>query len=140
MRFLWLILAAVSAVHGQSIEGKWKTVDDRTGQPRALVDVRIFEGRLYGTIQKILEEGEEDVRCTACTGALYNQPVRGMQIIDAFERSGKGYFKGDRLLDPEQGKFFRGRVWLDPEDPDKLKVRGYLAFLYRTQTWERFEP
>jgi len=30
---------------------------------------------------------------------------------------------------------FRGKIWLDPEDSDKLKVRGYLAFLYRREAF-----
>ena len=62
-----------------------------------------------------------------------------MKIIDGFKGDGKGVFKGKRLFDPEQGMTFRGKVWLDPDDSDKLKVRGYLAFLYRTQTWLRVE-
>ncbi|RPG32505.1 MAG: DUF2147 domain-containing protein, partial [Muricauda sp. TMED12] len=45
--------------------------------------------------------------------------------------------KGDRLFDPEQAMTFRGRVWLDEDNENLLKVRGYLAFLYRTQTWHR---
>lgn len=139
MRNLCLLLALAFTClgHAQSVEGKWKTIDDRTGKVRALVEVSIVNGKLYGTIIDILEEGGEGVLCSACQGELHNKPVEGLRIIDAFERTGKGYFRGDRLLDPEQGRFFKGRVWLDPSDPNKLNVRGYLAFLYRTQTWVR---
>lgn len=135
---VWLFLFPVLLWgQGQSIEGKWKTIDDRSGKERALVEVKLVDDKLYATIQQILEKGKENVRCSACKGELHNKPVKGMKIIDAFEWSENGYYKGSRLLDPEQGKFFKGRVWLDPKDPDKLNVRGYLAFLYRTQTWVR---
>lgn len=137
-KFIWLWLAlSINWAQSQSVEGRWKTIDDRSGEARALVEVRVEGQKLYATIQQILDKGKEDVRCSACKGDLHNKPVRGMRIIDAFEWSSKGYYKGDRLLDPEQGRFFKGRVWLDPEDPDRLNVRGYLAFLYRTQTWVR---
>ena len=38
------------------------------------------------------------------------------------------------ILDPENGKTYDCEIWLEN---DKLKVRGYIAFFYRTQTWEK---
>ena len=123
----------------QSIEGMWRTIDDRNGKPKAEVQLDMENGLLFAKIIKILEKGKEDARCIKCKGDLKDKPVLGMKIIDGFKGDGKGVFKGKRLFDPEQGMTFRGKVWLDPDDSDKLKVRGYLAFLYRTQTWLRVE-
>ena len=33
----------------------------------------------------------------------------------------------------------RCKIWLNPDNPDELMVRGYWAFVYRTQTWQRVE-
>lgn len=122
---------------GQSVLGKWKTIDDRNGMTKAIVEIYMEDGLLYGKIEKILQKGMENAYCAKCKGERKDKPVTGMVIIDGFEEKKKGEYKGDVLFDPEQGMTFRGKIWLDPDSPDRLKVRGYLAFLYRTQTWVR---
>ena len=126
-------------LQGQSIEGKWKTIDDRTGNPKALVNLYLENGKLYGKIEKILEKGRENATCIKCKGDLKDKPIVDMIIIDGFSPNNDGEYKGKRLFDPEQAMTFRGKIWLDPENEDQLKVRGYLTFLYRTQTWLRAE-
>ncbi|SNZ00621.1 DUF2147 domain-containing protein [Flagellimonas pacifica] len=121
----------------QTVFGKWKTVDDRNGITKAIVEVYEENGLLQAKILKILEKGKENALCVKCKGDLKNKPVTGMKIMDNYKRNSKGEYKGNRLFDPEQAMTFRGKVWLDPKDTNKLKVRGYLAFLYRTQTWHR---
>ncbi|MER3376725.1 MAG: DUF2147 domain-containing protein [Allomuricauda sp.] len=122
---------------GQTVFGKWKTVDDRNGINKAIIHVYKEDGLMQAKVVKILEEGKENALCTKCDGELKDKPIVGMKIMDDFEKSGKGEYKGKRLFDPEQGMTFRGKVWLDDENENRLKVRGYLAFLYRTQTWHR---
>lgn len=135
---LALMLAMfTSTTSGQNIVGKWKTIDDRNGNSKAIVELYKQNGRLYGNVLKILEKGKENAKCVKCDGELKDKPVEGMRIIHGFESNEKGEYRGKRLFDPEQGMTFRGRIWLDPNNADQLKVRGYLAFLYRTQTWLR---
>ena len=50
----------------QSVTGFWKTIDDRTGKAKALVEVYTKENKLYGKVRKILEEGKADARCEKC--------------------------------------------------------------------------
>ena len=38
-------------------------------------------------------------------------------------------------MDPGNGKFYDGILWL--LDSDKLKIRGYWGPFFRTQVWER---
>lgn len=133
--FLCLLFSLSS--WSQTVFGKWKTIDDRNGITKAIVEVYEENGLLQARILRILEKGKENALCIKCKGELKDQPITGMKIMDNFERNSKGEYRGVRLFDPEQGMTFRGKVWLDPEDPNKLKVRGYLAFLYRTQTWHR---
>ena len=59
-----------------------------------------------------------------------------MEIIRDMEKDGDEYNDGT-ILDPSNGKVYECKLWLDEDDSDKLKVRGYVYFFYRTQTWER---
>ncbi|WP_420602091.1 DUF2147 domain-containing protein [Flagellimonas sp.] len=127
----------LQCTYSQTVFGKWKTVDDRNGVAKAIVEVYKENGLLQARILKILEKGKENAVCIKCKGELKDKPITGMKIMDDFERNSKGEYKGKRLFDPEQAMVFRGKVWLDPDNKNKLKVRGYLAFLYRTQTWHR---
>ena len=140
-RTVSLILALiVSAVlNGQSVAGRWKTLDDRTGVAKAIVEIRVKDGKLYGTIEDIVLNGKEDARCTECKGELAGAPIKGMQIINGLEQQDRYTWRGgdDSLFDPEQGKSFRSKIWLDPEQPNLLRVRGYWMLFFRTQTWTR---
>ncbi|MEZ4808829.1 MAG: DUF2147 domain-containing protein [Allomuricauda sp.] len=127
----------LQAMWSQTVFGKWKTVDDRNGVAKAIVEIYRDGGLLQAKIVEVLEKGKEDAICSKCPGSYKNKPVLGMHIFRNLELNEKGEYKGTDMLDPEHGMTFRGKLWLDPEDKDKLKVRGYLAFLYRTQTWYR---
>jgi len=121
----------------QTIFGKWKTIDDRNGIAKAIIEIYKEDGLMHAKVVKILEEGKKGALCTKCEGERKDKPILGMKIMEDFEKNNKGIYKGDELFDPEQAMTFKGRVWLDEDNPDRLKVRGYLAFLYRTQTWHR---
>lgn len=130
-------LAGMNFLAAQSVFGKWKTIDDRTGKPKGIINIVNKGGQMYGYVEKILEEGREDAVCVKCEGDLKDEPIIGMEIIKAGEKNDDGEWKGKHLFDPEQAMTFRFKIWLNPENKDELKVRGYLAFLYRTQTWLR---
>lgn len=123
--------------YSQSVFGTWKTIDDRTGMPKALINIYKKDGLMYGEVQKILEKGKEEFLCEKCEGERKDEPVLGMEIIGGLKKNEEDEWKGKTLFDPEQGMTFRCKIWLNPENPDELKVRGYLAFIYRTQTWIR---
>jgi len=125
--------------HSQDIFGKWKTIDDRTGKPKAVIHIYEENGFMHGKVVQVLEPGKENARCVKCPGEKKDQPIVGMKIIDSLKQNDNGEWKGKTLFDPEQGMTFRCKIWLNPKNRDELKVRGYLAFLYRTQTWIRVE-
>ena len=123
----------------QSVFGKWKTIDDRNGVEKAVIEIYKEDGMLHAKVIEILEDGKKGALCTKCDGDKKNKPILGMKIMDNFEEHKDGVYKGDSLFDPVQAMTFRGKVWLDEENKNRLKVRGYLAFLHRTQTWHRVE-
>ncbi|MGI9552757.1 MAG: DUF2147 domain-containing protein [Aurantibacter sp.] len=139
LRLLFLLFLSVNCVSSQSVFGTWKTIDDRTGIPKAIINIYEKDGLMYGIVEKIVEPGKENALCVKCDGEQKNKPVVGMTIIDGLEENEDGEWKGKTLFDPEQAMTFRCKIWLNPDNPDELKVRGYLAFLYRTQTWVRAE-
>jgi len=138
LTILFTLFIAMS-MSAQSVFGKWKTIDDRTGKPKGLIKIYKKEGLMYGKVIDILEKGKEGQVCEKCDGELRDKPVKGMEIITGGKKNDNGEWKGKRLFDPEQAMTFRFKIWLNPENTDELKVRGYLAFIYRTQTWLRVE-
>lgn len=134
-----IIVLSSSFASAQSVFGKWKTIDDRTGNPKGVIEIYEKDGMMFGKIFKVVEKGKENALCVKCDGDMKNKPVLGMTIIKGGKKNKDGEWKGKFLFDPEQAMTFRFKIWLNPDNSDELKVRGYLAFLYRTQTWVRFE-
>ncbi|HQQ99112.1 MAG TPA: DUF2147 domain-containing protein [Cyclobacteriaceae bacterium] len=140
MKLSLLILCGLLPIlaRGQStIVGKWKSVDDNAGDVRSIVEVYETAGVYFGKITKIFPRPTElpDPVCDKCdpTDPRHNAKVVGMVIIRGLRKSGDEYTGGD-ILDPEVGKVYRAKLWLDGKE---LKVRGYWGPFYRTQTWLR---
>jgi len=119
----------------QTIEGLWKTIDDESGKPRSVVEIYEKDGRYFGKIIKLFrDEGEDpDPVCKECEDHRKGQKIIGMEIITdlKYDKGDNVYHKGE-ILDPENGNVYDCKLWIED---GKLKVRGYLLFFYRTQTW-----
>lgn len=132
---LFMLMTAIS-VSGQSIVGKWKTIDAQDdNQAKSIVEIYEQDGKIFGKIIDILNPEDKNALCEKCEGKEKNSPVLGLVLIKNMEKEGKYYRKGT-IFDPEHGKKFKCRLMLT-ENPDVLQVRGYIAFLYATQYWER---
>ncbi len=131
---LTALLVATPGVALDSIVGKWKTVDEKTG--KVVSDVEIYQqgGKLFGKIVGLAEpnnaQGKPKV-CTKCTGSDKDKPIVGLVIIKDLSASGDRY-KDGTIMDPEDGKIYKAEMWTEAA---KLKVRGYLGPFYKTQTW-----
>ena len=75
-----LVMLSIS-INAQTIFGKWKTIDDRSGIEKSIVEVYEEEGKVYGVIRKVLEKGKENALCIKCDGELKNKPVVGIKVI-----------------------------------------------------------
>lgn len=140
-KFLLITIVLLFSNFGQSqsVFGKWKTIDDRTGNPKGIINIYEKDGLMYGEIDEVVEPGKENSLCIKCDGNLKDTPVVGMTIIKAGKKNEDDEWKGKFLFDPEQAMTFRFKIWLNPDNSNELKVRGYLAFLFRTQTWIRVD-
>ncbi|MFN3840851.1 MAG: DUF2147 domain-containing protein [Cyclobacteriaceae bacterium] len=125
----------VTEVPAQSILGKWKTIDDVTGEVKSIVELYEGNGKVYGrVIQTFPKPGDDpDPVCTQCNSGdnRYRKKIIGMEILRDLIKSGNEYKEGN-ILDPENGKVYRCRIWLDGHN---LKLRGYWGPFWRTQTW-----
>ncbi len=132
----------VSAPVSKPITGNWKTIDDETGKAKSIVYLFMkTDGKLYGRIIKLYKEPNEDQDpiCDKCTDARKDKKIIGMEIVKALKKDGNTWYADDGILDPHNGKVYDCKMWLDEKDPNKLNVRGYISFIYRTQTWHRME-
>lgn len=133
--FILLGLCLNAGIYAQqSIVGDWMTVDDETGQNFSIV--RIYKGSdglYYGKIHKMLVGGD-DLVCEKCVDEDKNAPILGLVIIRGMHME-KGELRGGKVLDPNNGKFYYGKIYLKD---GKLVLRGSLdkmGVLGRNQTW-----
>lgn len=124
-----------------SIDGYWKTIDDKTGNPKGIIQIYSNENVVYAKVM-----GGFPVNgvvphqfCTKCPSPFTNQPVTGMQIMWGLTYNTQEQdYEGGHILDPDSGNIYH--VMITPSnDNQSLKVHGYIGFplLGRTQMWYR---
>jgi uncharacterized protein (DUF2147 family) len=125
----------LTQAQAQDIVGTWRTVDDEDGKDRSVVEIYRQGDAYFGKVTKIYHRpGEpQDPVCDLCPSDRKNQKVIGMVILKDLKKKGTE-FKGGNILDPNNGKVYDCKLWIED---GVLKVRGYVAFLYRTQSWYR---
>lgn len=135
MRYILVLslLAWMMPVHAE-ISGLWRTVDDETGQARSIIEIYQDGDRYHGKVREILDPKAATV-CKVCEGDQKNAPIVGMVVMADMQLE-QGQFVGGTIFDPAKAKLYRCKLWLENGE---LKVRGYLGFLYRTQTWYRHQ-
>ena len=108
LAFAGLPAAANAPTAGlQSPIGLWKTVDDKTGKPRALVRIYLKDGKYFGRIEHSFTPGAETRVCSVCTDERRNQPIIGLLIIRNVALRDGEYGGGD-ILDPDSGSVSPG--------------------------------
>ena len=133
---LLFCITAMTSMQSQSVIGKWKTIDDASGEAKSIVEVFSKSGKIYAKVVDILDPAAKNNLCKQCSGEDKNKPILGLTIIKGLSKDGSEYNSGE-ILDPKNGKLYKCALTL--ESKDKLKVRGYIGFslLGRTQYWHR---
>ncbi len=133
-----LALTASAWAQTSTPVGFWETIDDKTGSPRAVIEITEEAGVLSGKVIKGLVKGEPlDKRCTACTDARKDQPIIGMTVMTGMHKDGEDW-DGGEILDPDTGKIYRCKMHLE-KGGTELIVHGFIgiSLLGRSQTWVR---
>ena len=128
--------SSLSAQTMDTIAGTWKTYDDETNQPAAIVQISEKNGVFSGVIMKLLDTSGPST-CEKCTDFRKGKPVLGMEILSGLKKNGDN-FSGGQILDPDDGEIYRAEMKLKDQG-SKLDLRAYVGIplLGRTQTWIR---
>lgn len=135
-----VLILSVFFIHStctaNEIEGRWTTIDDKTGQKRAVVQLSTSGGTLNGTIIETFKAPGDTGICDKCPGNFKGKPVKGLRFVWGLRKKGENEWDGGKILDPKTGKIYNAKITLKG---NKLEVRGYLgvSLLGRTQTWVR---
>src|SRR5882672_743407 len=124
---LSLVLLAIPAMSSYSAEltspiGVWKTIDDKTGNARAIVRIYEQDGKLFGRIEQSFMPGAENRVCAVCTDERKNQPIVGLIIVRNMKPDSDEYSGGD-ILDPDSGSVYRCKMHVE-QNGTRLLVRG----------------
>lgn len=142
MKYLFSIIL-ISILSGTNLVaqnplGLWRTVDDKTGQAKSIIELYEYQGEIHGKITQLILK-PQDSKCDKCSGDKKNQPLAGMTILWGLKAKDAKWGDGD-ILDPESGKEYNCTIWFENNKNTELKVRGYhWSGIYRTQTWYRLK-
>ena len=130
-----LMLTSLSA-SAQSPVGRWKTIDDNTGQVKSIVEItQAANGTLSGRVAQVLQSDRgPNPTCDKCSGERRNRPITGMTILWDLRPDGSEW-SGGTILDPANGKTYRSKAKM--LDANRLGVSGCVAFICREQVWQR---
>lgn len=136
-----VLLTAWQSAFAQSpsIEGRWRTIDDKTGAAKSIVVIRIVNDEAEGIVERVFAPPapSEHPMCDGCPGDLNGKAIVGMRVMWGFRQDGSEW-EGGRVFDPEGKKIYRGKVRV-VDNGRRLELRGYVGvpLFGRTQTWVR---
>ncbi len=141
--FLTLTAGALlsTSVFAASLDGtQWQTIDDKTGEKKAIIQLYENNGRVSGKIIKVLDREKAKAVCTKCPGSLKNQPIEGLRILTGLKADGNNRWRDGKLVDLESGKVYSGKLTLS-DNGQSLDLRGYVGtpLFGRSQTWQRIK-
>ena len=117
--------------------GAWRSYEDKTGQPKSIIEITEINGELQGKVGRVFSPPAPSANplCERCTGERKNKPIVGMQILWGVKKDGDEY-GGGHIFDLDTGKEFRAKLKLI-DGGKKLEVRGSVGPFGRTVTWTR---
>lgn len=133
-----MLLASSYCFAQNGIVGKWQTIDDASGKPKAIIRIDQKDGAYFGTIESLLPGTQN--RCEGCEGKKKDGPILNMVVLKDLKEDGENRYSGGSIFDPKSGKTYQCKAEI-VDDGKKLDVRGFVGFslLGRTQTWKRVE-
>lgn len=131
-----------SVVFAKDLSGLWQQIDDKSGAPKALIQIRKDANNTYtGKIIKITPRPGYTPReyCSNCPAPYTNDPILGMDILKGVSQisSSNNYDKG-KIIDPLSGTIYSTKIKVN-ESGNRLTMRAYMGVssLGRSQTWIR---
>lgn len=145
---LWALILALFAVVSvagaqqltpklQNAVGHWQIVNG-DGNPGGQVETYLENGKLFGRVTQVRPGRTPKDVCDKCSGDYKNKLILGMTIMRDFHPEGDDWV-GGAVVDPENGKDYKGKIWTVGND--QLKLRGFvgISLLGRTESWVRMK-
>lgn len=126
----------------QDLTGVWQQIDDKTGSPKAIIEIRQESNETYtGKIIKVTPRPGYTPQkiCNNCPAPYTNQPILGMDIVKGLKHvEGTSNYEKGRVIDPLAGKLYDAKMKLNASGK-RLTLRAYMGVstLGRSQTWIR---
>lgn len=119
------------------IAGLWKSRDQHSDMPRALVVIYKYQDEYYGRMIATYDD-DGNIKDTIndqiekSTGVVGNPPYCGMDFIYGVQKmDNENKFKG-KIIDPQKGKVYDAEFWLSGND---LIVRGKVWIFGKNILW-----
>jgi uncharacterized protein (DUF2147 family) len=128
--------SADAAPSDEPATGLWQVYSDKDGSPDGRVRTFVQDGQLVGVVADLRPDAPPDSRCTKCSGAQKDKPIKGLTIMWGFHKDGDAW-TGGTILEPQTGSTYRCNAKFVA--PESLEVRGHIgiSLFGRTQTWKR---
>jgi uncharacterized protein (DUF2147 family) len=114
MKLIFPLLFSAFLSNAQtSVIGKWKTIDE-SGEEKSIIEIFERNGEVFGKIVKIFTAEDPDPVCDKCPDddPRYKKKIIGMEIIKNLVKGENDYSEGT-ILDPEDGKIYRCKLWTE---------------------------
>jgi len=120
-------------LRAEALNGRWWT-QGREWQVQIYTDP---EGHFAGKVVAGPRPDEKDVHNP--DPRLRQRPLLGLVILQGFVQDTPLDWKNGQIYDPESGNYYKAKIWLSPNDPNHLKLKGYIGFSLfgRTSEWTR---
>lgn len=129
--------------YADSIEGYWRSIDDRTGEQLTIIEIRKAPDNTYrGKIVYIYPNAQGVVvtHCVNCPSPYTGKPRLGLEVLTGLIEDPKkpDNFINGRIVESKTGKVYKGKARLTA-DGKRLHMRGYVGIsaLGRTVVWIR---
>lgn len=136
-----LVLSTSSLFAADDIAGTWRTIDDKTGFSKALIEIKKSDNGVYqGKIIKILPRPgyTPKTHCQDCPAPYKGAPILGLTVLDGMKQKNATEYEGGTILDPLSGKVYKSKIKVS-NNGKRLRMRGYVGVevFGRSQTWIR---
>jgi uncharacterized protein (DUF2147 family) len=104
-----------SMSHAADVTGTWKTIDDKTGYAKSLINIeKTSDGTYGGTIIKILSHTgyTPEKYCVDCPEPFTHKPIEGLKIMWGLlpDSADSGLYRGGKILDPLSGHLLTVKI------------------------------
>jgi len=130
----FLLIAVTASAQSDKILGTWLTADKK-----AHVEMYKSNDIYYGKIIWLQQPndpttGKPKLDSKNPDAAKRSQAILGSIIFYNFKYK-DGEYSGGKIYDCRDGQIYTGKLWVNADGT--LSMRGYIGFLYSTETWTR---